>query len=177
MTAVLDTNVLLYLLNANTAPPIDPTTGQLLDRCAERVEMLIDSLKASKEVIVLPTPVLAEVLVRAQAAGPAYLDALEKTKHIRIVDFNKRAALEAAQMTAALLQAGVFPKGGDARAKLKFDTMIAAIAKISNANRIYSDDTGMAALGRRFNFEVIGMAALPAPPQPEPNLFSGLTGK
>lgn len=41
---VFDTSVLLLTLDPNARPPIDPATGERLQRADERVEHLIDML-------------------------------------------------------------------------------------------------------------------------------------
>lgn len=171
MTVAIDTSVLLFLLNEGTPAPIDPATGAPVSRCRERVNLLIDELCKANETLIVPTPVLAEVLVRAELAGPAYISLMEKTKPIRLVEFGKRAAVEAAAMTAARLRIGK-PAGAEARAKLKFDIMIAAIAKLTGARTLYSDDGDMARLGATFGFSVVGIADLPLP-MDESDLFSG----
>ena len=65
MTTAIDTSLLLYILNEKTSAPIDPVTGKPVERCAERVNKLIADLAKKKEKLIVPTPVLAEVLVRA----------------------------------------------------------------------------------------------------------------
>ncbi|WP_051231153.1 type II toxin-antitoxin system VapC family toxin [Kaistia adipata] len=171
MTVAIDTSVLLFLLNESTPPPLDQATGAPVSGCKERVRLLIEELGRANETLIVPTPVLAEVLVRAEQAGPAYISVMEKTKPIRLVEFGKRAAVEAATMTAARLRSGK-PAGAEARAKLKFDIMIAAVTKLAGARTLYSDDRDMASLGAEFGFSVVGIADLPLPAE-EPDLFTG----
>jgi predicted nucleic acid-binding protein len=165
LTVAIDTSVLLYILNDQTSAPIDPSTGFPVDRCKERVNHLIDTLGAARETLIVPTLVLSEILVRASAAGPAYLQIIDKIKVVRLVDFNKRAAIEAAAMMASVISSGTKPSGPEARAKLKVDTLIMAVARISMATVMYSDDDGIKALGRRFSMNVTGVGELPLPPE------------
>ena len=174
MTAAIDTSLLLYVLNENTSAPIDVATGKPVERCAARVNKLIADLGKRKEKLIVPTPVLAEVLVRAGAAAPRYLSILDANRAIRLADFNALAAVESSVMIAQVLGSDERPSGGDARVKMKFDIMIAAIAKVNGASLVYSDDPDMVRLGRRFDFEVMGIAKLPEPPAATPDLFTGL---
>jgi predicted nucleic acid-binding protein len=174
LTAAIDTSILLYILNEHTSAPKDPATGSPVTRCADRVNLLISALGKKGEKLIVPTPALSEVLVRAGASAPGYLEILDRNKVIRLVDFNVLAAVEAASMVAEILASGGLPPGGDARAKMKFDIMIAAIAKVNGAGVVYSDDPDIRNLGKRFGFDVIGVAELPAPPEPEPDLLTGL---
>src|SRR5262249_33190371 len=153
----------LFLLNENANPPL--VDGQPLPRCRERVELLIADLKARGESVLLPTPVLTEVLIRAEAAAAGYLQILSKETAIRIVDFDRLAAVETARMLGQLLSTGQWPKGSEPRTKLKFDAMIAGIAKTRQASMVYSDDGNMRALGRTFGFSVKGLVDLPLPAQ------------
>ncbi|MGR9269831.1 type II toxin-antitoxin system VapC family toxin [Rhizobium leguminosarum] len=165
MKAVIDTSVLLYFLNENTPAPIDPATSETVTHCKARIDHLLKELERTKETLIVPTPVLAEVLVRAGAAGPAYLQILEKEKTMVIADFGKRAAVEAGAMLSEIWRSGNKPSGGDARAKLKFDVMIAAIAKANSATQVYSDDPDLKKLGATFGFAATGVCDLPLPPE------------
>jgi predicted nucleic acid-binding protein len=100
LTAVIDTSVLLYLLNEQTLPPLDELTGQPVTRCRERVNKLVEDLSAGGERLIVPTPVVSEVLGRAGSAGPAYLEILDKQKVFRIEPFGVLAAVEAATIIA-----------------------------------------------------------------------------
>lgn len=177
MTVAIDTSVLLYILNENTQAPVDPTTGAPVTRCRDRVNLLIEELARRDEKLIVPTPVLAEVLVRAEAAGPGYLQIIDRHKSLRLADFNALAAVETAVMMASIYSSQRRPTGGDARSKMKFDTMIAAIARVSGATVVYSDDPDLASLGRDFGFQVIGVAALPVPESQTSDLFNEDNGQ
>jgi len=51
-------------------------------------------------------------------------------------------------------------------AKVKFDRQIVAIAKVTGASIIYSDDEDVAKLAQPVGIEVIALNALPEPPTP-----------
>lgn len=163
MTAALDTSVLLYLLNDKTPPPKDKNTGLIVEGCSERVAFLISRLDKAKRNLIVPSPVLAEAFTRAALAGPEYLSIIEREKSLRVADFNKLAAIEAAAIMQSIYTNGGKPAGNDARSKLKFDVMIFAIARVNGASTIYSDDNDIAQLGKRYSVEVIGIGDLPLP--------------
>lgn len=74
---VLDTTILLRVM--------DPKAKSDIDQAARRVEHLIETLTADMEKIVIPTAVLSEILVHADAAMQDYLDTLNGTAAFRIV--------------------------------------------------------------------------------------------
>lgn len=174
MTAAIDTSLLLYILDEKTSAPIDSATGKPVERCAERVNLLIANLASKREKLIVPTPVLAEVLVKAGPAAPSYLRILDTNRAIRLVDFNALAAIEASVMIADVFASADRPVGGDARVKMKFDVMIAAIAKVNGASTVYSDDPGIGKLGKQHGFETVGIAQLPLPPETTADLFATL---
>lgn len=111
--------------------------------------------------MIIPTPALAEVLTRGGVAGPDWLRLLNQSRHIRIVAFDQRAAVECAALAAKRLSSS---GGASPRWKAKFDEQIVAIAAVEGATTIYSDDGDIARLTAE-SVQVIGIAALPLPPQ------------
>ena len=162
--AVLDTTALLYLLEPKAKPPIDPATGQPVANTTARIKLLVATLEKRREAIVIPTPVLSEVLVHANEASPQYLEIINKASCFRIASFDERAAVELAEMTGSALSAGNLRAGTNTtRAKLKFDRQILAIARIEGEDTIYSDDKELAKLGKPIGFTIIPIHKLPSP--------------
>ena len=162
--AVLDATALLHFLEPEAKPPIDPATNQPVANATGRIKLLVDTLEKRREAIVIPTPVLSEVLVHADEAAPQYLEILNKTSCFRIASFDERAAVELAEMTRRALSAGDLRAGTSAtRAKLKFDRQILAIAKIEGEDTVYSDDQELAKLGEPIGFTIIPIHKLPSP--------------
>lgn len=166
---VFDSTTLLLAMYPDIETVNDPETGNPLDRPRERVEHLIESLDADGATIVIPTPVLAEVLMRAGAAASDILSILDRRAVFQISDFDQMAAVE----TAAMLD-DARRRGGlkvDAvlanvtRSKVKFDRQIMAVAKVQRASRIYSDDGDIHKLAQMSGIEVISTADLPLPPE------------
>ena len=162
--AVFDSTTLLYLLDPSAKPPIDRDTNQPVARAKERVDLLLANFKGREEAVLIPTPVLCEVLVGAGDAGPQYLEILSDTSRFRIAPFDERAAVELAEMTRSALSAGDLRAGAKTtRAKLKFDRQILAIARVEGEKIVYSDDQDIARLGKPLGFTVIPIRELPSP--------------
>jgi len=128
-------------------------------------ECLIETLKNNGEKIVIPTPVLSEVLVHANSAEHQYLDNLEKSRNFQIVSFDKKAAIELAIIIRDSLSSGNLRAGTNAtRAKLKFDRQIIPISRTQRQKTIYSDDKDIAKIGSALGIDVIATHQLPLPP-------------
>lgn len=163
MIVAFDATVLIYVIDARANPPLDPKTGQPVDHCQERVIHLLETLQQANAKIVIPTPALAEVLVRATRGAPKFLQILGSSRHFRIAGFDERAAVEFAARQAERIAAGKRSARGS-RTKAKFDDQIVAIAAVEGATTIYSDDEDIAKLADD-RFDVIGIADIPLPPE------------
>ena len=71
-----------------------------------RLDYFLETATKDKQKIVIPTPVIAEYLVRADAAGVDWLDTLERRSVVEVVPYDRTAAFETAQMDRAALGAG-----------------------------------------------------------------------
>ena len=171
--AVFDSTTLLYLLDPNAKPPTDPDTGQPVTRAKERVDLLLDTFKARGQTVLIPTPVLSEVLVGADGAGPQYLNILSNTSRFRIAPFDERAAIELAEMTRKARSSGDLRAGTAlTRAQLRFDRQILAIARVQNQRHIYTDDGNMAKVAVAEGFTVTATRDL-SPPSGQSSLSFG----
>ena len=144
--------------------PIDKSTGAPVTSVERRIRHLVGSLQKSQTKIIVPTPVLAEVLTYALRAGNDYFETISKSSAFRIEPFEIRAAIELAQMTANAIADGD-KRGGLSGSwnKVKFDRQIVAIAKVTNVTTIYSDDEDLGKFARNQGIEVIAIGALPLP--------------
>lgn len=163
MIVAFDASTLIYLFDDQAAAPIDPVSGKLVDRGRDRVEHLIETLAKAKAKIIIPTPSLAEVLVRAQDGAPERLRILKSSKHFRIVPFDERAAVEFAA-TQTIRHATGAKSPSASRTKAKFDDQIIAIAAVEAVTTIYSDDGDIAKLAGAL-VKVVGISDLPLPPE------------
>lgn len=170
--AVIDASILMLFLRPDVPVPA------AIDRPLERVEYLVKRLEKAREKIIIPSPALAEVLVRASAT--LSLELVEKINGynvFRIEPFDTRAAIEVAAMTRDALDGGGRKNTSAATyAKLKYDRQIVAIAKVMQATTIYSDDRHIRTLGKRAKIDVVGLADLPLPPA-DPQMDLDLEGK
>jgi hypothetical protein len=156
---VFDASILLFVFDENTPSSVP--------RAKERVEHLIDRLSKDGEKIIIPTPALSECLVHAGPAGPEYLAIIGRQSCFRVTSFDERAAVEAAVQTYQARQRGQ-PKGGApgiAKAKIKFDRQIVAIATVEGATAIYSDDADIIGYAQEVSMEAYRLADLPLPPE------------
>lgn len=169
---VFDTTILLPVLWSGVPVPNHPQTGQPVEGFRDRIDCLVAHLEQSRTKIIIPTPALSEILVRAGTAGPEYLAQINARAAFRIVAFDERAAVEVAAMTRKAIDAGDKRGGVDATwNKIKYDRQIVAIAKVEGAAALYSDDPGVRAFGNGVGLTVIGSWELPLPPEDPPTLF------
>lgn len=172
MIAVESTTFAL-IVNPDAKPPVDPATGRPLTQARERVEHLIATLEREENPILVPTPVLAEVLVKAGDQGPMIVERIRRSARFKIADFDLRAAVELAAMTREALASGDKSSGSSAAwQKVKLDRQIIAIARSNGCDTIYSDDAGVAKFADAVGLEVKRTWELPLPPAPVPDLFS-----
>lgn len=158
MIASVDSAVLLYLIDPDLPAPKD-AEGEKIERCQDRLNYFIDSLGKSGGRLIVPTPVLAELLAKSGRAGGDWLNILTGKKAIRIAPFDVRAAVECAALHAD--RATRHHSG--TKAKLKFDEQIIAISKIEQAEAILSDDSDIRKLAPD-GVRVIGIGDLDLPP-------------
>lgn len=166
---VFDTSVLLLVLDPHAKAPDDPATGAAVERAAERIEHLIAKLTADKERIVIPTPVLSEVLVHAGDATACYLETLNSQSVFRIAPFDQKAAIECAlAMRDAMKRGGhrIDAANPDAsKTKIKFDRQIVAIAKVEGAHTVYADDDDVHRYAQRADLKAYRTIELDLPPE------------
>lgn len=171
MILAVDSSALALLINPAANPPKDPETEAPVAYARERVEHLINSMTA-QDTIIIPTPVLAEALVRAEDGAPGIIEALAGLARIKVRPFGERAAIETAFMTREAIQAGDKRGGSEAPwQKVKVDRQVIAIARVESATKIYADDHRLVAFARRLGMEVFSTWELPVPEQAA-NLFT-----
>ena len=147
------------MLHPDPPAPAD-REGKPVRYFRERVSSLIGDLSASEQVIGIPAPALAEILV---CGGPqrAHLVAMLSNRlRFQILPFDSRGAIEAAELIEKIKSATKEQDRGT-WAKIKFDVQIVAIAKAESASVIYADDKGIEAKGRRVGIRVIRVCDLP----------------
>lgn len=144
-----------------------------IDFAKERIANLVKDLEKSRDKIVVPTPVLSEILVLAGAtASQQIIERLNKYSVFSVEPFGARAAIEVAAMTRTAINGGN-KRGGSSSpwAKVKYDRQIVAIAKVVGATIIYSDDEDVRKISLLADIPVAGIADLPIPDEARQGSF------
>lgn len=159
---VFDTSTIVLALDPSAKPPTDEN-GQVVTNCKERVEHLLDTLNTSKTTILIPTPVLAEFLVGVGSNKNDYIDKISKSKNFNWGSFDVKAAIELSLLKDPDLQSNKKLDAITTKAKIKFDRQVIAIAKSRGAERIYTDDNGLAECARKNGIAAVMTWELPVP--------------
>ena len=163
---VMDSTVLLLLLYPGASPPIDPATDAPLAKCKERIEFLLANLSEARTRILVPTPVLAEILVVARQDKVRVLAELTGSYAFRVQPFDEMAAIEVSELADADLRAGKKLTPEQTVAKVKYDRQIIATAKVNQVQTIFSDDRGVKTCAEASGIKVVRTWELPLPPEP-----------
>ena len=161
---IFDASYLIVYLHPSPEPAKD-RDNKPVSQFRERVDHLIATLNAADQVIGVPAPALAEILVRAGKGRFKYLSILSDSYRFEIMPFGIKAAIEAAELIA-LMKSNSQPWA--TWSKLKFDIQIVSIGKAEEVTAIYSDDKDVEALGKRLKLKVIRICDLALPPAPDP---------
>lgn len=141
-----------------------PTAKHTSPDARARIDHLLGDLSGRGDQIVVPTPVLSELLIKTGKARNAIIKELTQNPRWILAPFDLRAAIELSLFTDAKLSRGDKKQGIAATwAKIKFDRQIVAIAKVLRATCIYSDDKGLQATARREDVSVFGIADISMP--------------
>jgi rRNA-processing protein FCF1 len=164
---VIDSTITMLLFRSDVPARLTDSKGKVIDHVSDRLAYLVKTIEASKSKMVIPSPVLSELLVRATVQETqSILEEITSASVFRIEPFETRAAIELAVMTRAALAAGD-KKGGSTQpwAKVKFDRQIVAIARVVQASVIYTDDENLAATANAVGIPTMGLGDLPLPPE------------
>lgn len=162
---VFDATTILIVIAPGVAGIPKDASNNEISYAKERVDGLIEQIAKDKGKIIIPSPALAEALVRAEPAKAAsYIAKLGGSKHFRISTFDERAALEVAFMTRDALSDGDKKSGSpETWAKVKYDRQIVAIAKVEGAHAIYSNDKNLRSFAFKRGLRCIGIEELAIP--------------
>jgi hypothetical protein len=176
---VFDATYLMHLFRPEIGQPRD-SAGQPIPKGQERLRLLVATLEKARTKIIVPSPALSEILVRAGVdASQRVVEAITKSSVMTIESFDALAAIEAATMTRDAFDRGNKKDGLSATwAKVKFDRQIVAIARVHQATAIYSDDSDVKTIAGKVNLQVIAIAELPVPPEnPQKDMFEAPKAK
>lgn len=151
MSVAFDATVLVDFFNKRI-------TG---DRRA-RLDDLVATFEKSRTKIVIPTPALTEVLIRAGKAREEILGVLMRKSAFEIAPFDVKAALECSLLLEEAWSNT--EKRGVTKTKFKYDWQIVAIAASRRVATIYSDDRDVASAAEKAQIPVVRIddLALPA---------------
>ena len=104
-----------------------------------------------------------------------YLTEIYSSNNFEVAPFDQRAAIEAGQAIKRAKNSSSGKKLGlEAKwQKIKMDWQIAAIAKVNGAQTLYSTDSDLKTIAKKFDIETVHVADLQLPPSDAP-LFDGL---
>lgn len=161
MIGAFDNTFLTLMLKPSSRPTPNPATGKPVPNHRHRIDALLDEFSAKRGKIIIPTPSLSEALTFTDRPQE-YFDLLESYACIEVVPFDQRAALELSLITRQAIGAGNKKSGVDADwQQVKLDRQIVAIAKVSNATVLYTDDSNQAAFARLAGLDVCHTWDLP----------------
>lgn len=126
-------------------------------------------LASTKEKIVVPTPVLSEILVHAGDAMEKYIETLNSQAVFRVAPFDQKAAIEVSiAISASIARGGIridATKPDVTRCKVKFDRQIVGIAKSEGATVVYSDDEDVVKYAKQSSLKAYRTQDLALPPE------------
>ncbi|MBN9454266.1 MAG: PIN domain-containing protein [Bosea sp.] len=156
---VVDANFLILLLDPQGAMPH-------LDRGKERVEFFTQELARTKEEIVIPAPVVAEIVAGRIDRVEEIVALLQRNRSFIVQPFDQIVAIEAGEMIRrALDRMPEANRPAGWKVAMKYDAMIAATAKIWRARAVCTDDDGLGGYLRGTKIEIIKIDELPYPPE------------
>ena len=169
---IFDSTFLVVLLHRNPPAAMD-RENKPVSQFKERVIELAANLDRSNSPIGVPTPAMAEILVRAGKGRSQYITILQDTWRFQILPFDSRAAIEAADLIEKIKSSS---DKWETWAKVKFDIQIVSIAKAESATLIYSDDKDVENFAKRVNIRVLRICDLPLPTPEEKPIQTGSVG-
>lgn len=151
----IDANVLVAWCSEGTSVDIK-----------ERLDQLLLDAHRDKRRIIIPTPVIAEFLVRAEAASTSAFATLEKRAAIYVAAFDRMAAFECSLIDAAAINRGDKRDGStEPYQKIKIDRQIIAIAKVHTVGLVVTADEGVRRIAQRVGIDAKDITELNPPAQ------------
>ena len=143
MAVGFDSTMLSLLLNPDTQIPADPSTGLPVDLAKERVEFLVASIQKQRQKIVVPTPVVAEILTLLGPTSAKYLQIINKSVVFEVRPFDEIAAIELSFLNRDVFATQDTKNKLEPYQKIKIDRQILAVCRVAKCNVLYTDDKGL----------------------------------
>ena len=119
---------------------LDKKAQSSIPKGPELVADLIEELTEQRAKIIIPAPVLTEVLTHTKEIQ-TYLEEIKKSSCFQIRPFDEKAAIELAYVFRASVDSTKKRKKKDLTKQLiTFERQIVAVCKVNGADTIYSDD-------------------------------------
>lgn len=154
----IDTNFLICVLDKN---------GEVFgEETRAKLDFFLANVDRAKSKLVIPTPVYAEFLIRAERASVEALREFQSKRFVEVVPFDLAAAYECSLLDRAAINGSGDKKDGldESWQKIKIDRQIVAIAKTKGCGLMVSQDVSVAANCVRVNIDVRSIEDLPLPP-------------
>ncbi len=158
MKVAVDTSFLTLLFNRKGTASVP--------KAADLIDDLIQELEKKKAKVIIPTPTLTEVLLKAPKSGPTYIEKLKGYSCFQIKSFDEKAAVELAETLIASIGKKRTRKDV-AKTKVTFDRQIVAVARAHGATEMYSDDRNVRDFAEECGMEAFGFSNLKLSPKQE----------
>lgn len=159
-----DSTMLSVLLNPHCKIPTDPTTNAPVSLPKVRAEFLVSKIQKERGRILIPTPVVSEILTAIGPEAQEYFDIINRNRLFEVSSFDEKAAIELAFLNREVFASNDPKNGQEPYQKMKIDRQILAILKSRGATEIYTDDTGLKFRALLCKITPIGIVDLSLPP-------------
>ena len=151
----MDNTFLSLLWNTASKPTPNPATGKPVDHCVKRIEALIDTHSKRGDVVLIPTPCLAELLCAVPDLEKA-VNTISSSVAFEVAPFDARSSIDLAAEIRQAIAGGSKRSGSTAGwQEVKFDRQIAAIAKANGAEVFYTDDETQTKFAKMIGLKVV----------------------
>lgn len=158
MKAVIDANVLMQLLGVISNGLVCPQSGQPIDKLDLRAEALLAKFSQPHFDLLIPAPVLAEVLVKIEPEKhQEYTDAINGMTCLSIVNFDQKSAIECAKLFDSQ-EVKQLKREGETKAKIAVDRQVIAIAVANGAGELWTHDKKMCRKAKKTGIDVMSFA-------------------
>lgn len=156
---VVDANFLILLLDPEGA------MGQI-ERGKDRILHFIEALVRDRAEIIVPAPVIAELVAGRVERIEEIVTILTRTRGFSVQPFDTVTAIQTGELIREV-QDTIPPdqRLPGWKVAMKYDAMIAATARVRRAKAVCTADVGMARYLRGSGIDVILIGDLPLPPE------------
>lgn len=164
MIFALDASLWIALYDSQNRLPIDPETGEPVAFVKERVESIIADAEKAKDTILVPAPVLTEVLTVAGERRFDVVATITGSSRFKVGNFDTKAAIELAELNQRAIASGDKRLGStEAYQKIKLDRQIVSICIAQECDFLYTTDRGMKNFAVWANQPVKHLLDIPVP--------------